>query len=99
MALDEIVQVSRELDLQPAQDDLTAVISADMSLMWTDRVDARFTNLNRFGAVDPGLAQQLDPYLDRSIELALLLLSLVRGKSIEQPPGETPRQNLTEVRD
>jgi hypothetical protein len=98
MALDEIAQVSREFDLKPSQDDLAAVIGAGMSLMWADLVDTRSTKLNRFGAVDPRLAQQLDPHLDRLIELALLLSSLVRGKSIEQPLDETPRQNFTEVR-
>jgi hypothetical protein len=98
MALDEIAQVSREFDLAPREDDLAAVIGAGMSLVWADLVDTRSDKLNRFGAVDPRLAQQLDPHLDRLIELALLLSSLVRGKSIEQPLDETPRQNFTEVR-
>ena len=99
MALDEIAQVSREFDLAPSENNLAAVVGAGMSLMWADLVDTRSDKLNRFGAVDPRLAQQLDPHLDRLIELTLLLSSLVRGKSIEQPPDETPRQNLTEVRD
>jgi len=98
MALDEIAQVSREFDLQPAQDDLAAVISAGMSLMWADLVDTRSDKMNRFGAVDPRLAQQLDPHLDRLIEMVLLLSSLVRGKAAEPPPDET-RQKTLEVRD
>ncbi len=89
MALDEIAQVSREFDLQPAQDDLAAVISAGMSLMWADLVDTRSDKMNRFGVVDPRLAQQLDPHLDRLIEMVLVLSSLVRGKSAEPPPNET----------
>ena len=78
-ALNEIAELAREFDLKPVEKDLTATVAAAMSTDWVHLCDARSDTLVQYGAVDPRLAQTLDPRLNRLAEMALLLAAAMKG--------------------
>lgn len=85
-ALNEIAELAHEFGLKPVEKDLTATVIATMSTDWVHLCDAHSDTLVQYGAVDPRLAQTLDPRLDRLAEMALLLAAAVRGRQAEEQP-------------
>jgi hypothetical protein len=77
-ALHQIAAVTREFDLAAADYDPAAAIAGEMSVCWANLCDLRADKMKRYGPVDPGLTQTLDPYMDRLADLALLLSAVVR---------------------
>jgi len=77
-ALAEIAELAQEFGLEQQEQHLAAAIAAAMSLSWASLCDARSDKLKRYGYVNPGLGQALDPRLDHLAELALSLASMLR---------------------
>ncbi len=74
-ALDEIARLTRLFDLETQVENAALLISGQMSVLWATIEDLRSNKLDRFGEVDPRLADLLDPAIDRLSRLALGLAS------------------------
>ena len=85
-ALQVINQLAERFELHPVEEPLTKKIAAALSIDWSNLLDTRSEKLARFGAVDPGLAELLDPDLQRLAELALAIASLM-GEA--RPTGDS----------
>lgn len=77
-ALEQLAELARQFDLTPVEEDLAAEIVGHMRIDWTDLKDVCSDGLKGCGAVDPRLAQELDPRLNRLATLAMTLMSRVR---------------------
>ena len=75
--LDLVEELARAIKLEPEIIDLVGWLRGQMSESWDRQIDARAARLRRYGEVDPGLAQALDPVLDRLVQIAADLSQLV----------------------
>jgi hypothetical protein len=98
-ALRQIAELSRQFDLQPVDDSPEATIVSEMSERWANLVDSRSDKLNRYGDVDPRLAQALDPSLDRLIELTLALMSTIKSGATLSDNAEAVVPSESQTRD
>jgi len=76
-ALEIITRLAERFELHLVEEPLTKRIAAAMSIDWSNLLDTRSGKLARFGAVDPGLAELLDPEVEQLAELALAIESLM----------------------
>ncbi len=65
--LAEIALLKERFRLAPEVDDLGRDLEAEMAAAWADMTDTLSPKLVRYGAVDPALAETLDPSLRRLI--------------------------------
>ena len=72
-----VEELARALQLEPEIIDLVGSLRGQMSESWASLIDSRAARLRRYGEVDPGLAQPLDPVLDRLVQIAADLSQLV----------------------
>ena len=75
-ALEQIAELARRLDLQAVEEDPDGLIHGKLTVSWANLIDTRSQKLRRFGEVDPGLAEVLDPDIDRLVQLAIDLAML-----------------------
>jgi hypothetical protein len=71
-----VEELAQTLQLEPEVIDLTGSVRGQMSESWANLIDSRAVKLRRYGEVDPGLAQPLDPTLNRLIQIAADLSQL-----------------------
>lgn len=67
--LEEIGSVARESDLQAEPADLDPEIDGKLTAAWVYLKELLARKRNKYGDVDPGLAQRLDPHIQRLIRL------------------------------
>jgi hypothetical protein len=79
-ALEIIARLAKRFDLHPVDERLTKRIAAAMSLDWANLLDTCSKKLVRYGEVDLGLAELLDPDMQQLAELALSI-----GSSVSEP--------------
>ena len=72
-----VEELALALQLEPGIIELVGWLRGQMSESWDRQIDARAARLRRYGEVDPGLAQPLDPVLDRLVQIAADLSQLV----------------------
>jgi hypothetical protein len=82
-ALKCITELAAQFDLQPQEEDATAMLRAGASACWATLYDVRADKLIRYGQVDPRLAPMLDPSIEALIELALSLALALRSDTEE----------------
>lgn len=87
-ALEQIGRLAHELELQPEKINPAGLIRGEMSVCWANLVDSQSARLRRFGAVNPALAQTIDPTMQQLAQLALELATLFETDSTER--GITP---------
>ena len=71
-----VEELAQTLQLEPEIIDLVGSVRGQMSESWANLIDSRAAKLRRYGEVDPGLAQPLDPALDRLVRIAAELSQL-----------------------
>jgi hypothetical protein len=71
-----VEELAQTLQLEPEEIDLAGAVRGQMSESWANLIDTRAARLRRYGAVDPGLSQPLDPLLDRLVQIAADLSQL-----------------------
>jgi len=76
-ALAEIRLLAERFDLENETEDLRAILRAEMAGAWAGLYDTLSPRLNRYGDVDPALAQTLDPHLQNLITLSERILQVV----------------------
>lgn len=81
--LAEIAVLVNRFELQPQVEDLGSYINAAMAQAWADLYDTLSPKLRRYGAVDPALAETLDPHIRSLIRLTYEL-----GQAAKQPAQE-----------
>lgn len=74
--LDLVENLAQTLQLEPEVVDLVGAVRGQMSESWANLIDSRAAKLRRYGEVDPGLSQPLDPVLDRLVQIAAELAQL-----------------------
>jgi hypothetical protein len=74
--LDLVEELAQTLQLEPEIIDLVGSVRGQMSESWANLIDSRAAKLRRYGEVDPGLSQPLDPALDRLVQIAAELAQL-----------------------
>ena len=72
-ALAQIAALAERFGLAAVEDDLGAVITAQLSVDWANLSDVRAAKLRRYGEVDPRLTDLLDADVDRLAQLAMSL--------------------------
>ncbi len=77
--LQEIATLASSFGLQSRDDDIGKHSAAEMSDLWADLIDSRSNTLKCYGAVDPRLAELLDPSVSRLVGLALAVVQDVQG--------------------
>lgn len=75
-ALTQIAELAHRLDLQAIEENRAGLIRGQLTVSWANLIDRRSQKLSRFGEVDPGLAEVLDPDIDRLAQMALDLAML-----------------------
>jgi hypothetical protein len=71
-----VEELAQTLQLEPEVIDLVGAVRGQMSESWANLIDSRAAKLRRYGEVDPGLSQPLDPALDRLVQIAAELSQL-----------------------
>jgi hypothetical protein len=71
-----VEDLAQTLQLEPEVIDLVGAVRGQMSESWANLIDSRAAKLSRYGEVDPGLSQPLDPALDRLVQIAAELSQL-----------------------
>jgi hypothetical protein len=71
-----VEDLAQTLQLEPEVIDLVGAVRGQMSESWANLIDSRAAKLRRYGEVDPGLSQPLDPALDRLVQIAAELSQL-----------------------
>jgi len=71
--IDELAQT---LQFEPEVIDLSTSVRGRMNESWANLIDTHAARLRRYGEVDPGLAQPLDPVLGRLVQIAADLSQL-----------------------
>lgn len=79
-ALNLIEMLAKEIKLEPIEEDPARQIIGQMSVSWANLVDTRSRKLKRYGEVNSGVAEALDPHIDRLARLALNLASIFESK-------------------
>jgi len=87
-ALEVIAQLAERLDLQPTEEPLTNRIAAAMTIDWANLTDTASAKLKRYGPVDPGLRDTLDPEIACLARLALSISSLIEETDGTEVPDE-----------
>lgn len=77
-ALARVAALAKRFELAATEEDLGAVIAAQVSVDWANLCDMRSAKLRRYGEVDPRLATFLDADVDALAQLALSLAALQR---------------------
>lgn len=80
----EIVVIAQEFALHPSVEDIGSHIVGQMAVAWSDLNDTLSPKLERYGPVDPSLAETLDPHIRVLIELAQEMGQAASGN----PPEE-----------
>jgi hypothetical protein len=75
---EEVALLVKEYELQPKALDSRSYIDAKMALTWAGLNEVLSSKLKRYGEVDPALSENLDPRLNRLIDLALQTAEVVR---------------------
>lgn len=88
-ALEGIAHLTERFGLRPVDELLENKIASEMSINWANLIDTRSDKLRRYGSVDPGLHELLDPAIEHLAQLALEIASLARGKSKEGSKNDT----------
>jgi hypothetical protein len=86
--LAEIVVLVDRFKLAREVDDLGRDLEAEMASAWAEMTDTLSSKLVRYGAVDPALAETLDPHLRR-----LIVSSRALGRAALQAPLPMPTQD------
>jgi len=94
-ALNEIATLAGLLDLGPEIDNPAGLIRSQMSIAWANLLDSQSVNLKRFGEVQPEVAMEIDPHVQRLAQAALGLAKLFENNSSN--PVSSGTENLTEV--
>jgi len=76
VAQGEIDRLAAQFTLASVEQDFAAVFAAEMSTDWATLCDLRAAKLRRYGEVDRRLQDELDPGIQRLIELVTSLASL-----------------------
>lgn len=87
--LSEIGVLAERFELEPRVEDLGRLLNAEMSVAWSDLIDTRSPKLRRFGAVDPGLSDALDPHVDRLARWAGQLGQLAVSEPAPREGGQS----------
>ncbi len=88
-ALEGITRLAGRFSLRPVEEPLENKIASEMSINWANLIDTRSAKLRRYGSVDPGLRESLDPEIEHLAQLAFLIASLVREEP-EEVLSESP---------
>ena len=73
-----LTDLARKYQLQKQERDGARTISAQLSSRWESLEDTRPRKLRAYGPVDPALVPELDPPMERLIQLVLAMESLTR---------------------
>lgn len=79
--LAEIRLLAERFELENQAEDLRAILRAEMAGAWEGLYDSLSAKLNRYGDVDPALAESLDPHLRRLIALTDRMIKTVSEPS------------------
>jgi hypothetical protein len=71
-----VEDLAQTLQLEPEVIDLVGAVRGQMSESWANLIDSHAAKLHRYGEVDPGLSQPLDPAIDRLAQIASELAKL-----------------------
>ena len=71
----ELKRFAMLLGLSPSKESVRRILEATLSVMWADLEDTRPEKLRGYGAVDPAVAAQLGPIIDRLIGLVQAMQS------------------------
>jgi hypothetical protein len=76
----EVMQLASDYCLDVAEDDLSKVIKAEFSLLWSDLEEVRPQKLRNYGTVDPQAQAVLGPPVQRLIKLMLAINDVASEK-------------------
>ena len=65
-----IEDLAQTLQFKPEMIDLVGAVRGQMSESCANLIDSHAAKLHRYGEVDPGLSQPLDPAIDRLVQIA-----------------------------
>jgi hypothetical protein len=71
-----VEDLAQTLQFEPEVIDLVGAVRGQMSESWANLIDTHAAKLHRYGEVDPGLSQPLDPAIDRLVQIAAELAQL-----------------------
>ena len=77
--LAEIAVMAETFDLQPEVEGVAQSILSEMTAAWADLYDTQSAKLRGYGAVDPSLADALDPHIQQLMTLSTSLVQLIKG--------------------
>jgi len=83
-SLEEIAELAGMLGFKMEVEDQAGAIRSQMSIAWADLIDSQSAKLKRFGEVDPEVAKDLDPHIQRLTKNALDLAALFEKNSINK---------------
>jgi hypothetical protein len=69
----KLAQLTRDYDLEAREDDLTRIIQAEFSLLWSDLEDTRPHKLRNYGELHPRAKDILGPQMQELIEMVLAI--------------------------
>jgi len=77
----EIKALVEALGIEVKEENSAQIITAEMSISWSDLVDGHSSRLKGYGEVNPDVAAILDPAIDRLAMMAMELSNLVTSES------------------
>ncbi len=85
-ALQEIASLAKILGLEPEEENLSRIISSEMSVSWANLVDCHSDRMKGYGKVNPDTATKIDPAIDRLEKIAWELSNLMSSDSLKNNP-------------
>ena len=82
--LEAVKQLASEYCLDVAEDDLSKMIKAEFSLLWSDLEEVRPQKLRNYGTVDPQAHVVLGPPVQRLIKLMLTINDVASEKQVPE---------------
>ncbi len=83
-ALEQIGSLSRSFELEKKEENPLSLIRSEMIISWANLLDSRPAKLGRYGDVDAGLMEKLDPAIINLAEMALSLSKIFEDLSINR---------------
>ena len=76
-----ITDLVNNFGLQPVEENPLDLIRGNLSVSWANLIDTRSTGLGRYGDIDPGLIDVLDPSIERLAQAAIALTRILNPSS------------------
>lgn len=80
--MQQLAELAQQANLAPRVVDVRRHIVAMLSIEWADLIDTRPAELRRYGAVDPGTAESLEPIIDGLTQRVNALISLLQSTQV-----------------